>query len=62
MTVRVPDAHFQKLVSEIVTVLGGNTTEEQRSVVRILWAKVSMLSIFVKTFFLYTMGSIYWVM
>jgi hypothetical protein len=43
MTVKVADthAHVQRLVSvvKVATMLQGYTTEEQRSVVRFLWAK-----------------------
>jgi hypothetical protein len=41
MTVYVGDAHVQRLVSvvQMATVLAVYTTEEQRSVVRFLWAK-----------------------
>jgi hypothetical protein len=63
MTVWVSDthAHVQNLVSEMANVLEVYTTEDQRSVVRILWAKVLMQSIFIKKCFLYTVGSVYWV-
>jgi hypothetical protein len=41
MTVKVADAHVQRLISivKMVTMLEEYTAEEQRSVVRFLWAK-----------------------
>jgi hypothetical protein len=63
MTVLVADAHahVQRLVSEakMATVLGDCTTEEQRSVVCFFFGqKDSMQRIFIKKYFLFTVGSV----
>jgi hypothetical protein len=56
MTVKVADAHahVQKLASVVktATVLEENSTEEQRSVARILWAKDTIQGIFINKCFL----------
>jgi hypothetical protein len=62
MTVQVADAltHVQKLVSVVKMVMVPDecTTEEQRSLVRFLWAENSMQRIFMKKCFLFTVGSV----
>jgi hypothetical protein len=63
MTVYVADAleHVQKLVSvvKIVTVLEEHITEEQLSLVLFFFAqKDSIYRIFIKKFFLFTVGSV----
>jgi hypothetical protein len=52
-------AHVQRLVSvvKIATMLGECTTEEQRSVVRFMWAEGYNAKIFLKRCFLFTVGS-----
>jgi hypothetical protein len=52
--------YVQRLVSvvKIATVLEEYTFEEQRSVVRFLWAKDSMQRIFIKKYFLFKWGSV----
>jgi hypothetical protein len=64
-TVYVTDAHahVQRLVSvvKMSTVLKEYITEEQRSVVRFFFVcvqKASMRNIFVKKYFLFTVGSV----
>jgi hypothetical protein len=42
----------------MATVLEGCTTEKQRCVVRFLWEKDSMQNIFLKKYFLCTVGSV----
>jgi hypothetical protein len=63
MTVLVADehAHVQILVSvvKMAAVSEECTTQEQRSVVRFLWAKNSMYRIFINKCFLFKLGSVY---
>jgi hypothetical protein len=62
MTAYVADmlALIQRLVAVIkmATVLEEFVTQEQRSLVRFLWAKDSMQMIFIKKCFLFTVGSV----
>jgi hypothetical protein len=53
-------AHVQTLVSvvTVATVLEGYATEDQRSVVRFLWAKDTLQRLFIKKCFLFTLGSV----
>jgi hypothetical protein len=53
-------AHVQRLVSvvKMATVLEGYTNEEQRSVVLFCGQKDSKQRIFIKKYFLFTVGSV----
>jgi hypothetical protein len=53
-------AHILRLVLVVImaTVLEMCVTEEQRSIVRFLWAKDSMQMIFIKRCFLFTVGNV----
>jgi hypothetical protein len=59
MTVWLPDAHAQRLVSVVnMATMLEYSTEEQRSIVRICGQKSSMQRIFINKYFIFMLGSV----